>query len=230
MGKIAADGAGVRLHGPEPEAQTPENAGVGIIHQPVAAFGPGTVRVKGVRVLHDELAPAHQTEARTDFITELALNLIEAHGQLSVGAHFAAHQVGDDFLMSGTQTVVTLVTILETQQFLAVVLPAARLLPEIGGLNHRHEQLLKAGGIDLFAHHVGDFVNDSQAQRQINVQAGSEPAHHARAQQKLVADHLGIGRRFFQGGNVTGTEAHESCFLAMRFAAAPCVRRAALFH
>ena len=230
MGKIAADGAGVRFHGPELEAQASENARIGVVHQLVALLGPGAVRVKGVTVFHHEFAPAHQAEAGADFIAELALDLIEPHGQLAVGTHFAAHQVSNDFLMGGAQAIFALVTVLEAQQFLAVVLPAARFLPEVGGLNHGHEQFLEAGGIDFLAHHVGDFVNDLQAQRQIDIQAGGEPAHHARAQQKLVADHLGISRRFLEGGNVTGAEAHESCFLAMRFAAAPGVRRAALFH
>ena len=139
--------------------------------------------------------------------------------------------ISDHFLMGGAQAVITFIAVLEAQQFLAVMLPAARLLPEIGGLDHGHEQFLKAGGIDLLAHHIGDFVNDFKPQRQINVQAGSEPAHHARTQQKFVADHLGVGRGFLEGGNVTGAEAHGYCFLAIEVCRrAHGVRRAAPFR
>ena len=211
VGEIAADGAGVRFHGPEFEAQALEYAGIGVVHQLIAFFSPGDVRVKGIAVLHHELTPAHQAEAGPDLVAEFALDLVEPHGQLPVGAHFAAHQVGDHFLMGGAQAVVAFVAVLEA--------------------HHGHKQFLKAGGIDFLAHYAGDFVNDLKPQRQIDVQAGSEPAHHARAQQKFVADHLGVGRGFLEGGNVTGAEAHGYCFLAIEVCRrAQGVRRAAPFR
>lgn len=103
VGEIAADGAGVRFHGPKFEAQALEYAGIGVVHQLIAFFSPGDVRVKGIAVLHHELTPTHQAEAGPDLVAEFALDLVEPHGQLPVGAHFATHQVGDHFLMGGAR-------------------------------------------------------------------------------------------------------------------------------
>ena len=44
------------------------------------------VKVESISVLHQELAPPHQTEARADFIAELDLNLVEVEWQLPVAS------------------------------------------------------------------------------------------------------------------------------------------------
>lgn len=101
--KIAANGAGIGLHRAKAQTQALEQAGVGPVHGPVACLRARVCGVKRIAVLHDELAPAHETEAGADFITKLGLDLIQTHGQLPVGAHFAAHQVRDHFLMGGAR-------------------------------------------------------------------------------------------------------------------------------
>jgi hypothetical protein len=42
--------------------------------------------VKGIGVLHGELAPAHDAEARPDLVAELGLDLIEVPRQLPIAA------------------------------------------------------------------------------------------------------------------------------------------------
>src|SRR5260370_40398441 len=55
-------------------------------HEAIALGKAGFVHVKGVRILHQELAGAHDAEARPDFIAELGLYLIEIDRQLLVTA------------------------------------------------------------------------------------------------------------------------------------------------
>ena len=196
MGEVAAYGAGVSLHRAEAQAKAPEDAAVGIVHQPVADFGPGHTGIKGIGILHDKFASTHKAETGTDLISELGLYLVQAYRQLPVGAHFAAHQVSNDLLMGGAQAVFAFMPVSEAQQLLAVVLPAAGLLPEVSRLHHGHEQLLKACSVHLFAHDARHFFQNPEPQGQVNIKARGQTAHHAGAQKKLVADHLSIGRAF----------------------------------
>ena len=207
--EIAADGAGVGFHGAEAQAQTLEDAAVGVVHQLVAFVGTGIAGIEGIGVLHDEFTAAHQAEAGADLVAELGLDLVQTHGQLAVGAHFAAHQVGDDFLMRGAKAVIAVVAVLEAQQLLAVVLPAAGLFPEVAGDDHGHEQLGETGGVHFLAHHALHVFQGLQAQRQVDVHAGGELADHAGAQQQLVADHFRFGRGFLERGDVGGAETHQ---------------------
>ena len=149
MGKAAADGAGIRLHHLEGQAAAAEDAVIGVVHPAVAGFGAGFIRVEAVGVLHDEFPPPDQSEAGPDFIAKLHLDLVEVEGQLPVGMHFFAHQVGDYFLMGGPETAVPAVAVLEAQQLLAVNLPAAGLLPQLRRLHCGHQHFLGPGPVHL---------------------------------------------------------------------------------
>ena len=125
----AANRAVVSNHWAEVEAQACENTRIGVVHALVSLFERGFVQVEGVGIFHDELTRAHHAKARANLITEFGLNLVEVHRQLLVAGDLFAHQVSDDFFMSGAYAVIALVAIFQTQQFRAVLLPAARLLP-----------------------------------------------------------------------------------------------------
>src|SRR6266478_1881440 len=86
LGCGAADAAAVRPHGAKLKAHARKNAGVRLGHEAIALGKAGFVHVKGVRILHQELAGAHDAEARPDFIAELGLYLIEIDRQLLVTA------------------------------------------------------------------------------------------------------------------------------------------------
>ena len=73
----AAYRAGIGGHGAELEPEAGEDAAVGVVHVAVFAFQVGIRSMEGVAVLHQELAAAHDAEARTDFVAELGLYLVE---------------------------------------------------------------------------------------------------------------------------------------------------------
>ena len=151
VAKGAADGPGVGLHHREVQAQAVEHRAVGFVHHAVAGRRTFIVGVKGVAVLHDEFARAHHPEAGADLVAELGLELVEVQRHVPVGAHFAADEVGDDLLVGGGQAIVVIVAVLEAQQLTAVVLPAARFPPQLGGLHSGHEKLPGSGRVHLLA-------------------------------------------------------------------------------
>ena len=82
-----ADRARVRLDDREVEAAALEDPAVRRVLRLVGAVEPLGVRVEGVAVVHQELAAAHQAEARTDLVAELRPDLVERHRQLPVRGH-----------------------------------------------------------------------------------------------------------------------------------------------
>ena len=209
MREVAADGAGVGFHGTELQRHAAENLFVRLEHLLVADVRARIVPVEGIGVLHQKFAPAHQAEAGADLVAELGLDLVQVHGKLAVGAHFAADEVGDDFLVRGAEAVVALMAVLEAQEFLAVVFPTPGFAPQVGGLHGRHEDFLSARPVHFLAHDVRGLVQGPQTQRQPRIDAGSELANHARADQQFVADDFSVARGFFQSGDVPLTPAHR---------------------
>ncbi|MNS74565.1 hypothetical protein D3C72_1080460 [compost metagenome] len=200
MGRRAADRAHVALHGAGVEAAAAEDARVGLGHVLVLALEVVGVLVEGVGVLHDELAAAQQAEARANLVTHLGLNLVQVDRQLAVGAHRAAHDVGDDLLVRGAEHLVAVVAVLEAHQLFAVLLPAAGLHPQLGRDHDRHVQLLGAGGVHLLADDRLDLLDHPEHQGQQAVDAGAEAADVARAGEQLVRDDLGVGRDLSERG------------------------------
>jgi hypothetical protein len=72
---------------------------VGRLHREVALHRGLVVGVEGIGVHHDELAGAHQAEARADLVPELGGDLVEILRQVAVAGDLGLHQRGDDFLM-----------------------------------------------------------------------------------------------------------------------------------
>ena len=204
----AADRAGRRLHRPEAQTAALEDTRVGRVHHVVLAFAVGVVGVERVRVLHQELAPAHEAEARTDLVAELRLHLIKRLRQLAVGADLAPHDVGDDLLVRRAEAEVPIVAILDAQQFLAVLLPTPAFLPELRRADDRHQQLLGAGAVHLLAYDPLDLAHDAQSERQEIVNAAGDLAYHAGAHHQLVADDFRIGGIFLQRRDERTREAH----------------------
>ncbi len=80
-----------------------------------------------------------------------------------VGLHFATKYVGNDFFMSRAETEIAVVTILHAQHFIAHFLPTARFLPQLRGLDNRHQQLLRTAAIEFFANDGFDITQHPQA-------------------------------------------------------------------
>ena len=171
--------------------------------------------MEGVGVLHDELAATHQTETRTDLVTEFGLDLVHVDRQLLVAVQLVAGQIGDHFFVGRADAEFAIMTILDAQQLRAVLHPATGFLPQLGRLNSWHQYFQCAGCVHFLAHHGLDLAQHAQAHRQPGVQAGGQLADHAGTQHQLVADHHGVGRGFFQGREqeLTGTHVWPFCRL-----------------
>jgi hypothetical protein len=158
----------------------------------------------------------YQAEARTALIAELGLDMVEVQRQLAVRLDFGAHHVGDHFLGRRLDRVVAAVAVFHAHQFRAHLVPAPGFLPQLGRLHQRHQQLDRAGLVHLVTDDRLDLADHPQARRHISVDAGSEALDHARAHHQLVADDLGVGRRFFLGRNKKSGGTHIDEFFLKR--------------
>src|SRR5437773_2121835 len=147
-----------------------------------------------VRVLHDELAPAHEAEARPDLVPELHLDLVEVLRQIAVGADLSPDEIGHHLLVGWAEAEVAVVAVLEPQELAPVLLPAPALPPELGRDHRRHQDLLRAGAVHFISHDIFETAHGAEPERQEVVDAARHLPHHARAHQQLVAHHLGVGR------------------------------------
>mmetsp|Transcript_53733 Transcript_53733/g.126540 ORF Transcript_53733/g.126540 Transcript_53733/m.126540 type:complete len:357 (-) Transcript_53733:266-1336(-) len=201
MRAVAADRAGVGRDGAVLQAEALEDAAVGRVHVVVAAAGGLDITVEGIGVLHRELAATHQAKARAALVAELGLDVIEVFRQLAVAAQLLAGDVGDDLFARRLHDEVASMAVLHAQQFRAHLVEAAGLLPQLGGLDHRHQAFDGAGRVHLLADDLLDLADDPKPHRHVVVNAGAQALDHAGAHHQLVADDLGIGRRFLEGGD-----------------------------
>ena len=141
------------------------------MHAVVGFLQPVLVDIERVGVLHDELARAHHAKARPDLVAELRLNLVIIDRQLLVAAQFAARDIGNDLFVRRSKAVFPVMAIMHAQQQGAVLVPAARLFPELGGLHGGHQQLERTGAVHFLAHHGFDLAQHAQAQRHPGEQA-----------------------------------------------------------
>ena len=67
--------------------------------------------------------------------------------------------------MRRAEAEVPLVAIFEPEQLLAVKVPAAGFLPQLGGGRDRHQHFLRARPVQLFADDLFYFADDPKTQR-----------------------------------------------------------------
>ena len=186
--------AAVGLHGNGPEPAPFIDALVGAVHVPVALVRAFGIDVEGVGVLHQELLRAHEAEARPDLVAELPLDLVDRDRQLAVGADDALDEVGHHLLGRRRERVVVGAAILEAEHTGAHRLPAAGGLPELGGLEDRHYDLLGAGAVHLLADDALDLVQHAHSERQVGVEAAGGFLHESGADHELVRVDFGVAR------------------------------------
>src|SRR6266566_382048 len=165
--------------------------------------------MKRVAVLHRELAPAHDAEARPDLVAELGLDLVKVHGQLPIAAYLAARDIGDHFLVRGSDAKIAFMTVFETQQLRPVLPPAPRLLPQLRGLHRRHEELDRSGAIHFLSNDGLDLANHPQPQRHPSVDSASESADQTRADHQLVTDEFRVSRGLLERCKKVSRSAHS---------------------
>ena len=113
--QVAANGAAVSRHRAVAQAKAVKNTPVGFRHIFITLNCRHHIAVKAVRVFHDELASAHQTEAWTALVAELGLYLVEIFRQLFVAAQLLARNVGHHFFAGGLHHVVAVVPVFDAQ-------------------------------------------------------------------------------------------------------------------
>src|SRR5262249_61766940 len=107
----------------EVEGAAGEDAAVRIEHVAVLTLRVGGVDVERVGILHQELPPPHETEARPDLVPELDLDLVEVLREVAVGADLTSHQIGHDLLVGRAEAEIAVVAVLETKKLPPVLLP-----------------------------------------------------------------------------------------------------------
>ena len=165
--------------------------------------------MEAVGVVHDKLTAAHKAKARTDFVAELDLRLIQRRRQLFVRTKLGANQGGDDLLVRGAKAELVAMTVGDAGKLGAVVVPTTGLMPQIARLNERQQDLLSARGLNLFVDDGGDLVQDAHAQRQERVQARTHLANVAGAKHQPMTGKLGTVRVFLERGSVELAHAQD---------------------
>ena len=200
--QIAANRAAVCRYRAVAQAKAIKYFAVCASHDLVAGFSACFIAVKAVGIFHDELAPAHQAKARTAFIAEFGLDLVEVFRQLLVAFEILAGNVSDAFFAGGLNDEIAVVAIFDAQQLGAVAGEAPGFLPQLSRLNHGHGAFDSACAVHFFAHDRFHLADHAQAHGHVGVDASAELFDHARAGHELVAGDLCIRRSFFEGVDV----------------------------
>jgi hypothetical protein len=168
-----------------------EDRVVGLDEERVGLVEALEVAVERVRVLHDELAGAQHPGARARLVALLDLEVVEQLGQVAVGADLARCVRGDDLLVGHRQDQLGVAPVAQLEQLVDLV--AAGLLPQLGGLKDRHQQLRAADRVELLAHDLLGPAVGAPARRQPGPQARPELACEPRPHQQPVRGRLGLG-------------------------------------
>ena len=210
MGHVAADGPGLRLYRCGLQAAALKDPRISQMHPLIGLVQRGFVNVEAVGVLHDEFTGPHDPETGPDLVPELGLDLIEGQGQAFIRADLSPDQVGDHLFMGGAEGELAVVPVGDLHQLLAVNVPPAALLPQLGRMQNGHEQLHRSGGVHLLPDDLLHLADGPVPQRQIGVHSGGQLAHESGADHQLVADHLRLGGIFLLCGNEGLRPAHRA--------------------
>src|SRR5574341_378919 len=153
------------------------------------------VGVERVRVLHQDLAGPQHPRARPRLVALLRLDLVPHLGQVAVGADLTRGEPGDDLLVGHPEAQVAPVSVLELEH-LGDALPPPRLLPDLGGVDDGHRDLLTADRVHLLADDRDHLVEHALAEREVDVDPRRQLAHEAGTEHETVAERLGVGRIF----------------------------------
>ena len=202
MAAGAANSAAISFYRTEGESAACENVGISIIHCFIRYIQSCLVAVKAISILHNEITAAHQAKARTAFVAELVLDLIEVERQLTVGAHIALYQCSNHLLVRRSQAIFMAMTILQTYHFGTIGIPASAFLPDFSRLHNRHHDFLCACMVHLLADDVFNLFNYTPCQRQIGVHTVGGFTHKAGTQKQLMAGNFGLTRHLTQCGGI----------------------------
>ena len=209
VAEVAADRPGRRPHRHRLKAQASEGAKISDEHRFVARLQPLFVEVEAVGILHQEFAPAHDSESWPDLVAELPLDMIKGARKVPVGLHRVTEQRGDHFLVGRSIEHLAAVTIGEPKHFRAISVEPARLAPQIGRLDRRHQHFDGARAVLFLAHDLLDLVENPEAEGQPGIDSRGGLANQPGAKHQLVADDLRVGGRFSRDRQEVMRKAHR---------------------
>ncbi len=168
------------------------------------------VCVERIGVGHGELARAHQSVTRTDFIAIFCVDLVETEGKMFVGSTVAAHQSGEGFFCSRTEKELVIEPIFGAQKLCAHAVPAARFLPQLCRSHDRRGALQTPDSLEFFPNNRFNFVSNAQAQGKVRKQAVGDFSDVPCAHEQLVACDGCISRCRPQGWCKKRRHLHET--------------------
>ena len=212
---VLADGRGVQeLLGPRPaheavvggddhvvETEAAEDAFVRVALRLVRDVEPGIGVIEGVGVLHRELAATQEARARARLVAVLVLDLEDRERQVLVRRVEVLHEQREDLLVGGGEQVVGALAVLQTEDAVAVGLPAATRLVGVAGQERREQHLLRAGRGHLLADDALDVGPHPQAERQPREHTRGLATDVAGADEQPVAGHLGVDGILAEGAD-----------------------------
>ena len=160
----------------------------------VGRVEPGVVDVEGVGVLHHELAAAQEAGAWPRLVAVLVLDLVDRQRQVLVRRVQVLDHEGEHLLVRGAEQVVGALAVLEPEDAVAVLGPAAGGLVGLAGQQRREEQLLRADRVHLVADDALDLAQHAQPERQPGVDPRGVATDVAGPDEQPVAGHLGVRR------------------------------------
>jgi hypothetical protein len=183
----SSDRAGVRRDETILEAHTIEDAAVRLPHRLVALLGGVLAHVERISVLHQEFAAAQEAAARAGLVAVFELNLVEVLRHVAPALDLAARDVGDDLFVRRSEMELGALAILQTEEGVAVEIPATGLLEVLPRQERRHEDLERARAIHLLADDSFDLLEHAKAERKEVVHAGADLADVAATHEQRMA-------------------------------------------
>jgi hypothetical protein len=167
-----------------------------VLVEPSVETGP--VDVQGVGVLHRELPDPEQTGLGTGLVAELGVDLVPDLGQLAIGEQLGGED-GEDLLLGHAEDQFHIAPVDQPEQVVPHEVVAARLPPDLGGMEGGQDHLLATDGVHLLPDDPGDLETDTLAEREHGVGAGGELADEPSPDQELVTHGLGVGGSLAEG-------------------------------
>ena len=118
--------------------------------------------VKGIGILHHELAATQDARTRTLLVAVLGLNLVQGDREVLVRGVHVLDGRGEHFLVRRAQQHVCALAVLETEEVIPVLGPAVRELVGLARQQRREEHFLAADGIHLLAHNILNLAQRAQ--------------------------------------------------------------------
>ena len=198
MAQIAADRPGVGRHRDRLQTHPRKGLQVSDEHLVVSHARACVIEIEGIGVLHQEFAPAHHAEARPNLIPELPLDVVEIERQVAIARDAVPKNLRHLLFIRRAVKQVAVLAVADAQHLRAIGVIAAALAPQIGGLDGRHQDFLRAGRVLLLPHDLLDLRQNALAERQPGIDAGAGLTHQTRTQHQTMRDDFRLGGRFAQ--------------------------------